>query len=168
MAADETDAYVRIFQDNPGAERPGDNLEGLTGEGREYLKRRAQAQPGYHDPNNKPLRLLDQLEKRIVCVKGVDQHAAPQDLFELLSTAGNVTALSWFRGRTRHPVTLSYRYVSRNVAYAEYAKARMLTDKDECSDTWALGLHGTRFRNRLIEVYRCNKDWDDIWAAKPK
>ena len=34
MAADETDAYVRIFQDNPGADRPGDNLEGLTGEGR--------------------------------------------------------------------------------------------------------------------------------------
>ena len=53
--------------------------------------------------------------------------------------------------------------------YAEYSKKDMLTKRcPETTEIHVLGLHGERCKDRIIEVYRANKERKDPWANKIK
>ena len=146
------------------------NTPDLSGRGWEYFDLRSRG-PHEQDPGNQEKygRMLNrnELQVRIVCVKGLDANCTPGEVLDLFKRGGVVTALTIIKGIIENYWGVGRnQWTGRNLAYVEYSQPGMLDGPvPGVSTCGALSLHKKRFLNRVCEVYRSNLEskgsWDD-------
>ena len=146
------------------------NAVGLTGKGWDHFENNTRG-PHEQDPRNrehpKYMRVLlrNELQDRIIVVKGLDANCTPGEILELFRRGGIVTAIAIIRG-----VYENYwgprlnKWTGGNLTYVEYSQARMLDGPVQgVSSCGALDLRERRYLNRVYEVYRSNLNSKGTW-----